>query len=45
MSGSSKKPDTDPTFPPRNPTLGHRMGANATSLLTILTTLRILFAA
>lgn len=41
MSGSSKKPDTDPTFPTQNPTFGCRMGANATTLLTILTILRM----
>ena len=39
MSGSSKKPATDPTFPAKNPTSGCRKDANATILLTILTIL------
>jgi hypothetical protein len=41
MSGSSKKPDTDPTFPAKNPTLACREGADAATLLTFLTILRM----
>jgi hypothetical protein len=41
VSGSSNKLDTDPTFSTKNPTFGCRMGAKRTSLLTILTILRI----
>jgi len=41
MSGSSKKPDIHPTFPTKNPTFRCRKGANATTLLIILTILKI----
>jgi hypothetical protein len=44
MSGSSKKPNTDPTFPTKNPTFGCRTAPNATTLLTVLTILRIPFS-